>query len=66
MALLIIKTSNGDYVEIDDRRGALFIAAHGHTDEPVSYARLNRKEARWVHDKLSRFLEPKPKKKARR
>ena len=62
MPLLTIKTRTGDYVEADDRASGFYLAAHGHDDEPVHYAKLSRKEARWLRDKLTHWLKPKTRK----
>lgn len=56
MSLLIIKTKGGDYVEADDRARGFFLAAHANADEPCGYAKLSRKEARWLRDKLTAWL----------
>jgi len=58
VSLLIIKTKDGDYLEADDRPwiDAFFIAAHARHNDPVGYARLTRKEAQDLRDKLDVFL----------
>lgn len=62
MPMLTIITKSGDYVEADDRPGGFYLAAHGHDDVPVHYAKLSRKEARHLRDKLDHWLKPKTRK----
>jgi hypothetical protein len=57
MALLTIKTDEGDYVEADDRQSGFFLAAHSCVDDPVGYAKLSRRQARTLRDKLTRWLD---------